>query len=172
MPLAIYGFQNAVSGKTVLINTLVTLIRQLTGKKNYVHVCGPTGSAAFNAGGLTCQKLFCMPLYTNSINMNATSLKYLMQEFTDTVALVMDERSMIAAYVMGMMEQYSRQAAFNGQNSELSWGGIPIVLVFGDDYQLPSIEEGSFFALVTDATQNIQPPKNTSSNMASINFRN
>jgi hypothetical protein len=135
----------AGSGKTVLINTLVTLIRQLTGKKNSIHVCAPTGSAAFNAGGLTCQKLFHMPLHTNSINMNATSLKYLMQEFTDTVALVMDERSMIAACIMGMMEQYSRQAAFNGQNSEVSWGGIPIVLLLGDDFQLPSIEEGSFF---------------------------
>ena len=133
-------------GKTVLINTLVTLIRQLTQRKNSVHVCGPTGSAAFNAGGLTCQKLFRMPIHCKSINMSAASLKYLMQELIGTVALFFDERSMIPAYVMGMSEQYSRQAAFNGQNSEISWGGIPIIIVFGDDHQLPSIEEGSFYS--------------------------
>ena len=135
----------AGSGKTVLINTLVSLIRQLTQKKNSVHVCGPTGSAAFNAGGLTCQKLFHMPIYSDGINMNATSLKFLMQELTDTLAIIIDERSMVSARVLGMMEQYSRQAASNGKNSNLSWGGIPIILLIGDDYQLPSIDEGSFF---------------------------
>ena len=41
----------AGSGKSTLINTLVTAIRKITGKTNSVYVCGPTGSAAFNAGG-------------------------------------------------------------------------------------------------------------------------
>jgi hypothetical protein len=144
-PLRLTVCGEAGSGKTVLINTLVTLIRRLTGTKNSVHVCGPTGSAAFNAGGLTCQKLFHMPVHTDGINMSAASLKSLMQELTDTVAIIVDERSMVSAKVLGMMEQYSRQAAFNGQNDQQDWGGIPIILVIGDDYQLPSIDEGSFY---------------------------
>ena len=144
-PLRLTVCGEAGSGKTVLINTLVTLIRRLTATKNSVHVCGPTGSAAFNAGGLTCQRLFHMPVHKDGINMTAASLKRLMQELTDTVAIIVDERSMVSAQVMGMMEQHSRQAAFNGQNSQLDWGGIPIILVIGDDYQLPSIDEGSFY---------------------------
>lgn len=144
-PLRLTVCGEAGSGKTVLINTLVTLIRRLTGTKNSVHVCGPTGSAAFNAGGLTCQRLFHMPVHKDGINMSAASLKSLMQELTDTIAIIVDERSMVSAQVLGMMEQYSRQAAFNGQNSQLDWGGIPIILVIGDDYQLPSIDEGSFY---------------------------
>ena len=40
----------AGSGKSTLINTLVTVIRKITQKTNSVYVCGPTGSAAFNAG--------------------------------------------------------------------------------------------------------------------------
>jgi hypothetical protein len=144
-PLRLTVCGEAGSGKTVLINTLVTLIRRLTGTKNSVHVCGPTGSAAFNAGGLTCQRLFHMPIHKDGINMSAASLKSLMQELTDTIAIIVDERSMVSAQVLGMMEQYSRQAAFNGQNSQLDWGGIPIILVIGDDYQLPSIDEGSFY---------------------------
>ena len=79
------------------------------------------------------------------IDMNATSLKRMIQELTDTIAIIMDERSMISAYVLGTMEQYSRQAAFHGKNTNQSWGGIPIIIAIGDDYQLPSIEEGSFF---------------------------
>ena len=74
-PLRLTVCGEAGSGKTVLINTLVTLIRQLAGTKNSVHVCGPTGSAAFNAGGLTCQKLFHMPIHSDGINMSAASLK-------------------------------------------------------------------------------------------------
>ena len=44
----------AGSGKNTLVNTLVTIIRKITQKTNSVYVCGPTGSAAFNAGGETC----------------------------------------------------------------------------------------------------------------------
>ena len=144
-PLRLTVCGEAGSGKTALINTLVTLTRRLTGTKNSAHVCGPTGSAAFNAGGLTCQRLFHMPIHKDGINMSAASLKSLMQELTDTIAIIVDERSMVSAQVLGMMEQHSRQAAFNGQNSQLDWGGIPIILVIGDDYQLPSIDEGSFY---------------------------
>ena len=43
----------AGSGKSTLINTLVIAIRNITQKTNSVYVCGPTGSAAFNAGGET-----------------------------------------------------------------------------------------------------------------------
>ena len=48
----------AGSGKSTLINTLVTTIRKITGKTNSVYVCGPTGSAAFDAGGETFHQLF------------------------------------------------------------------------------------------------------------------
>ena len=48
----------AGSGKSTLINTFVTAIRKITGKTNSVYICGPTGTAAFNAGGETCHYLF------------------------------------------------------------------------------------------------------------------
>jgi hypothetical protein len=144
-PLRLTVCGKAGSGKTALINALVTLTRRLTGTRNSAHVCGPTGSAAFNAGGVTCQRLFHMPTHSDGIHMGAASLKCLMQELTDTVAIIVDERSMVSAKVLGMMEQCSRQAASNGQNSELGWGGIPMILIIGDDCQLPAIDEGSFF---------------------------
>jgi hypothetical protein len=145
VPVRLTVSGQAGSGKTVLINTLVSIVRQITQNKNSVHVCGPTGSAAFNAGGMTCQKLFHIPRYSDTTNMSAASLRNLIQMLAGTLFLIFDERSMIPAYLLGMVEHYSRQAAFNGQNSHLSWGGIPFIILFGDDYQLPSIEEGSSF---------------------------
>ena len=51
----------AGSGKSTLVNTLVTAVRKISRKTNSVYVCGPTGSAAFNAGGETCHRLFNIP---------------------------------------------------------------------------------------------------------------
>ena len=46
------------SGKSVLINTIASVVRKAFGRSDAVHVCGPTGSAAFNAGGVTMHRLF------------------------------------------------------------------------------------------------------------------
>ncbi len=43
----------AGTGKTVVINTIVTLIRSMFNANGVVQVCAPTGTAAFNAGGET-----------------------------------------------------------------------------------------------------------------------
>ena len=67
-----------------------------------------------------------------------------MTNLEDTIALIVDERSMVPASLLGTMEDYCRQAAFNGTNHDLSWGGLPIVILVGDDYQLPPIDEGAF----------------------------
>ncbi len=41
-------------------------------------------------------------------------------------------------------ERITRKTVYNGQNSQEIWGGVPTVLLFGNDYQLwPVIEEGA-----------------------------
>ena len=137
----------AGSGKSTLINTLVTAIRKITGKTNSVYVCGPTGSAAFNAGGETCHRLFNIQAKLYSLELSAQALKTLMSKLENTIALIVDERSMVSALLLGTMEAYCRQAAFRGKNAHLSWGGLPIVILVGDDYQLPPIDVGAFYCL-------------------------
>jgi signal recognition particle GTPase len=44
----------AGSGKSVLISTLASMIRRIFQNKDSVVICAPTGSAAYNAGGITC----------------------------------------------------------------------------------------------------------------------
>ena len=135
----------AGSGKSTLINTLVTAIRKITGKTNSVYVCGPTGSAAFNAGGETCHQLFNIQGKLKNSQLSPQATKTLISKLENTVALIIDERSMISALLFGTMEAYSRQAAFKGTKEKQSWGGLPIVIVVGDDHQLPSIDEGAFY---------------------------
>src|SRR6187200_3305201 len=98
----------AGSGKSTLINTLVTAIRKLTGKTDSVYVCGPTGSAAFNAGGETCHRLFNISGRLYNSELSAQALKSLMSKFENTIALIVDERSMIPAILLGTMEAYCR----------------------------------------------------------------
>ncbi len=133
------------SGKSTLINTLVTAIRKITQKSNSVYVCGPTGSAAYNAGGETCHQLFGIKQRLHNAELSAQAQKTLNEKLKDTVALIVDERSMVSAQLLGTMEDYCRQAAFQGANPELSWGGLPIVILVGDDFQLPPIDEGAFY---------------------------
>ena len=55
----------AGSGKSTMINTLVSIIRTFFQTEKSVKVCGPTGAAAFNAGGVTCHHAFCLPFQLN-----------------------------------------------------------------------------------------------------------
>ena len=135
----------AGSGKSTLINTIVTAFRKITGKTNSVYICGPTGTAAFNAGGETCHRLFNIQARLYKSELSAQALKTLMSKLENTIALIVDERSMVSALLLGTMEAYCRQAAFKGTKSHLSWGGLPIIILVGDDYQLPPIIEGAFY---------------------------
>jgi hypothetical protein len=121
----------AGSGKSTLINTLVTAIRKITHKTNSVYVCGPTGSAAFNAGGETCHRLFNIQARLYNPELSAQALKSLMSKLENTIALIIDERSMVSSLLLGTMENYCRQAAFKGTKAHLSWG----------DYQLSYLWE-------------------------------
>ena len=119
----------AGSGKSTLINTLVTAIRKITKRTNSVYVCGPTGSAAFNAGGETCHRLFNIQGRLNNSELSAQILKTLITKLDGIFALIVDERSMVSALLLGTMEAYCRQAAFKGTNTDLRWGGLPIVIL-------------------------------------------
>lgn len=137
----------AGSGKSVLIQTVVTAIRRVTGVTGTVLVFGPTGSAAFNVGGETVHHGFRIPQVFGKEGLDGDKLKCLLHKFRNIVGIIIDERSMIDATVLGAVEQYCRQFANNQRMKSKSWGGIPIVMLVGDDYQLPSVEPGALYAM-------------------------
>ncbi len=133
----------AGSGKSTFIHTLVTVIRRLFETEDAVAVCGPTGSAAFSAGGSTCHHLFSLPMDATLGELGATKLKRIKQKLGKVVALIIDERSMLSSAVLAMMEHHCKLGAYRGQKCDQEWGGIPVVILVGDDYQLPSIDFGA-----------------------------
>jgi len=57
--------------------------------------------------------------------------------------IIIDERSLLSQEVLGAAERNCRLCTHKGKNPDKPWGGVPIILMFGDDYQLPSVCRGS-----------------------------
>lgn len=136
------------SGKSVLINTLVTVMRRMFNDNDVVRVVAPTGAAAFNVGGETIHSSFSIPMSRNTYeagSMNAVTQQQLKQRLKRLLALIIDERSMLNSEVFGTACQMTSETIFEGHNSSTAWGGLPILILVGDDYQLPPIEKGALY---------------------------
>jgi hypothetical protein len=55
---------------------------------------------------------------------------------------MMDERSMLSQIILGLVEQAVARSSHECGHSGEDWGGVPVITLFGDDYQLPSIGNG------------------------------
>lgn len=138
----------AGSGKTTLIHTIVTMVVSLFSTNESGVVVCPSGCAAFNAGGKTLHGRFHVSVHSvnNKLEPPQRAWNRMIKENGRIVVLIMDERSMTPADVLGFVVSYLVYTAHNGknQNARGGWGGIPVVLFFGDDGQLPPIGIGSF----------------------------
>ena len=132
------------TGKSYIINTILTMVRQMTKSNSTVIVGAPSGSAAFNVQGSTLHHLLGIGVTRPEDNITKKIQDKLQKQLKSTLCLIIDERSMLSSKVFGAAERNIRTAVYNGQNSQEVWGGVPVVLLFGDDYQLwPVIEEGA-----------------------------
>jgi hypothetical protein len=76
--------------------------------------------------------------------LTGTVLENLQEHLKHLLCLIIDEQSMLSSKVLAAAERNVRHSVYKGQNSGEIWGGVPIVLLLGDDYQLfPVIEEGA-----------------------------
>jgi ATP-dependent exoDNAse (exonuclease V) alpha subunit len=142
-PLRMTVLGQAGTGKSRLINTLVSVIRKMFQSNNSVHVAAPTGVAAHAVGGQTIHRIFSVNTGPQT-ELGATAKENLGKLLETTIALFFDERSMISQNVLGAAEMNISSTAHNFGHDSEDWGGIPVVVIFGDDYQLPSIEPGAF----------------------------
>ena len=134
----------AGTGKSRLINTLVSVIRTMFKRNNTVHVGTPTGAAAYNVGGKTIHSLFKIGVQNAEKELSEREQNELGELLDVTIALFFDERSMISQKLLGAAENNISKTAHGFGHSHEDWGGVPIIIIFGDDYQLPSIEAGAF----------------------------
>ena len=146
------------SGKSVVINTIITLLRKMFEFDGVVKVAAPTGVAAFNVGGETFFHLtHSCPTRgeyeANQLEGNIEKRKRLIEKFKYTLALLIDEWSLINLKEIGTTSQMIAETIYGGGPfKDADFGGLPVVVLFGDDYQLPATIEG--------ALQCLNPPKN------------
>ena len=130
----------------LLIRTLVTTIRTIFQRNDSCYVCAPTGSAAYQAGGRTIHSLFGINIKNIQDSVGPSLKNRLEQQFSNIVALIVDERSMLCSELFSTMEMYSKEVFHGGRNSNHIWAKLPILILVGDDYQLPPIKVGAFDA--------------------------
>jgi hypothetical protein len=115
---------------------------------NSVVVAAPTGAAAHNVRGQTMHREFKIGIGKNKKwNISKKAKENLSKKMERTVAVFIDERSMVSQRVLGSAEMNIRSTAHGGGHDNEDWGGIPVVILFGDDFQLtPPCEEGAIDA--------------------------
>ncbi len=76
--------------------------------------------------------------------LTGAALENMQECLKHLLCLIIDEWSMLSSKVLAEAERNDRHSVYKGQNSGEIWGRVPVVLLFGDDYQLfPVIEEGA-----------------------------
>ena len=149
----------AGTGKSRLINTLVSIIRRMFQYNNTVHVGTPTGASAYNVGGRTIHSLFKIGVRNADKELSDREKQEIAGILDLTIALFFDERSMISQKLLGATEINVSKTAHGCGHSDEDWGGIPIIIIFGDDYQLPSIDPGAFDCFNGDRQTKLGKPK-------------
>jgi hypothetical protein len=145
------------TGKSVLINTLVTVLRRIFNNDDVVHITAPTGAAAFNVNGETIHRLLEInpsdPDYIPG-TMPSGMKQRLLDKLRTTLALIIDERSLLGSNLFGNAELKLKETIFGGLLPEMDWGGLPILILVGDDYQLPPVQkEGGLEVLLNNTKE-------------------
>jgi hypothetical protein len=131
------------TGKSFIINTIISIIRNMTQMNDTVKVGAPSGAAAYNVQGSTLHRPLGISVSRPEEKVTGTALENL-QKLKHILCLIIDERSMLSSKVLAAAERNVRHSVYKGQNGGEIWGGVPAVLLFGDNYQLfPVIEEGA-----------------------------
>ncbi len=132
------------TGKSFIINTIISIVRNITQMNDTVKVGAPSGAAAYNVQGSKLHRLLGISVSIPQEKLTGTALENLQERRVHLLCLIIDERSMLSSKVLAAAEGNVRHSVYKGQNSREIWGGVPVVLLFGDDYQLfPVIEEGA-----------------------------
>ena len=137
----------AGTGKSFLIlilKCLVYSVRKLFQSNKSFQVLGPTGASANLLSGLTIHRFLKVPtgkqLTKDMIPPNGTRGETLQQNCENLHALIVDERSLVGCTALGWMEFLCRHGM---KKSSSSWGGLPVVILLGNDVQLPPVYHSS-----------------------------
>ena len=138
------------TGKSFVINVIVTAVEALFPDAKVSEVVAPTGAAAYNVGGKTFHSTFLLNWKKPWRHLGPEKQERLKKTLLRTLVLIIDERSLVSMELLGCAKRNVQSSAHGGTNNEHDWGGIPIIIALGDDHQLPSVTPGATSVLVHD----------------------
>ncbi len=141
------------TGKSFIINTIISIVRNMTQMNDTIKVGAPSGAAAYNIHGSTLHRLLGISVSRPEEKLTGAALENLQECLKHLLCLIIDERSMLNSKFLAAAEKNVRHSVYKGQNSGEIWGGVLVVLLFGDDYQLFPIIRGCNTRVFKEDTQ-------------------
>ena len=126
------------TGKSHVIHIITNAIESIFPVK-VTQTCAPTGCAAYSIGGKTVHSFFKISVKDAGTELSPAKEQQMKEDILRLLCLIIDERSLLSMDALGAAERNCTMNAHGGVNRNKDWGGIPIVLLFGDDYQLPAV---------------------------------
>jgi len=120
------------TGKSFVLKACTFLVQHLFGKAEAVRVAAATGSAAAQVGGTTIHSLLKLNPKAGSGGRESDS--DLQAMCADLKMLQIDERSMLSPAMLGNIHQ---KLCRGYKKKNFAFGGIPFLILYGDDGQLP-----------------------------------
>jgi hypothetical protein len=118
------------TGKSYIINTILTIVRTLTRRNITILVGALSGAAAYNVQGSTLHHLLGIGVSRPEDNITQKVRDKLLDRLKNPLCLIIHKRSMLSSKVLGAAKRNIQQTVYNGQNSQEIWGGIPTVILF------------------------------------------
>ena len=102
------------TGKSFIINTIISIIRKLTQRNSSIQVGAPTGSAAFNVQGSTLHRLLGINVSRPEESMSETTKEQLKKQLTNLLCLMIDEGSMLSSVILAVAEKEYKGVCIQG----------------------------------------------------------
>jgi hypothetical protein len=95
---------SAGTGKSFIINTIISMVRSLTGSNDTVQIAAPSGAAAFNVQGSTIHNLLGVGVTNPEKGLTKNTKSRLLEQLERLLVLIIDKRSMISSKVLAATE--------------------------------------------------------------------
>ena len=93
------------TGKSYIINTILTIVRKLTKRNATILVGAPSGAAAYNVQGSTLHDLLGIGVLRPEDNSTQKVGDKLLDRLKNPLCLFIDKRSMLSSKVLGAAER-------------------------------------------------------------------
>jgi hypothetical protein len=102
-------------------------------------------------------------------NLKAQDLQKRLQTPT---ALLVDEISMLSQEILALLEEAISKTAHECGHAREDWGGFPVVIMFGGDYQLPSMGKPGATIIPIISTKNTKGHHYMTQNQGTLQLTN